>query len=281
MNESDANLLETLQRLDAQRIDVANELAVADAPGVLVLPSDMALHDMESRMPTRRRLRGKFQTSDIQAFAKYVKARALHHPDTDPTTLVSSHSAFAVTIFNIGTGEQPGHADDRAVLMLEPSAERTALLAMHCNNYSQAEFVELVGDWLHAITFRREGNVIPHPKAIAALRNISITRARSNTHTEEMRRRQTGSLEAVEVAENDALPDGFSFLYRPAPGLPMAEALVRLTTLPAEDDSPKRPLFRTRIVSHEAQEQELQRVFASVLAEALDGLPVLVGGYES
>lgn len=281
----DANMLATLQRLDAERIERANAV-LADSldaldtlgHGFAALPRDMALHDLEMHLPHRRRLRGEFATSTIEAFASYVTHRA---DDLQPQVFVSSTALEAVAVFNIGDLENPGHADDRAYLRLLPTAESVAIQDAHGSTYTQAEFIDWAVDWSHCINFKRDGEPVPWAQALGALRNLTINRAKKSQFVEQVKLRETGSLERIEVEDSERLPDGFVFMHEPAPGLPLASLLVRLTLLPADDDNPKKPFVRLRIVGRESALEYVRNQFAHEIRAALPEARVLIGTYKA
>lgn len=277
----DENLIATLQRLDDERIIQANiELADAlESGGMLALPSDFSVHDLEHALRHRRRLRGKFRTSRIADFVAYARAG---RDDLKPTVFVSNDSLVATAVLNIGDMESPGHADDRAHLILTPTAEWRALQEVDGTVYSQAEFLDRHADWDYAIDFVRAGKTVPTAAAVAALRDVSITRSTSRSFLELPNKRQQGSLEAVEVNALADLPDGFIFTFRPADELPVMKALCRLVLLPSEDDNPKKAFVRVRVTGLEALKAEIVREFVARLqGEFVGDATVYVGSYET
>lgn len=120
----DKDALIALQEAQAIRdagIALQNSQSTKD---VAALPSDYTLHDLEKFLPLRRRARGTMSTAIVDSFCDYTK----QHAEPGASVFVDADNMQAFSVLNLGTPDQPGHADNKARLTLKRTAAYQAML---------------------------------------------------------------------------------------------------------------------------------------------------------
>lgn len=79
----------------------------------------------------RSRFRGLYSTHSLADFSTYVADRAA----TAAKSFIDQDEMTCTLLFNLGIDEQPGHADDRAVLKLKASAGYNAAQSIGGRGY--------------------------------------------------------------------------------------------------------------------------------------------------
>lgn len=118
--------------LSKEALELIQENAVAAAgiqlPAlgkVAVVPQNFNVVDLERYQAGRNRFRGTYSTHSLADYSAYVVERAV----PAARGFIDQDSMSCIVLFNIGTAEVPGHADDRAVLRLKASAAFAAVQA--------------------------------------------------------------------------------------------------------------------------------------------------------
>lgn len=242
--------------------------------GLAALPEEFKLHDLEPFMPNRRRQRGSMTTRSIDNFAEYTNK----YGEEGAAVFIDTDSMKATAVLNLGTTEHPGHADHRAILEMKPTAAyqalRTATNGMPISQGPVAEFLE---DWAHCIICRHDGELIETPKAIAALRNITIEALRKVNTTEAQLSASRSTFESVAASSTEQIPTLIEFACVPYAGLATATFNVRLTILTTND----KPSITMRIAKLEEHQERMGRELASLIKEAMGGdqIPLILGAY--
>ena len=260
--------------IDQARAAVLSAFATT---GAVALPDDFTVRDLESFMPTRRRMRGMFKTSVIADFANYVQA----HKEVGASVFVSADeisdmSAWA--ILNMGTPTAPGHADNRAKLGLRMTAAFVALRG-HTNNgcISQLKAIEFLEDWSEFVECFKDTEKLSTPKAIAAFRRITIDSYRKQETEEKSHAASKSAFESVQVNAFDALPTHIYFNCVPFQELSKRTFVLRVGVQVGGD----KPTISLRIVNQEVHVEDMSQEFAGLVRDALKDVPVGVGYYES
>ncbi|MCF5225981.1 DUF2303 family protein, partial [Pseudomonas syringae] len=97
---------------------VADGRSLHTVTPTIVLPEGVKVVNMEQYSAGRSRFRGTCSTNSLADFAKYVSDRAA----ADAKGFINQDEMTCSVLFNLGNEEVPGHADDRAVLKLKPTA---------------------------------------------------------------------------------------------------------------------------------------------------------------
>lgn len=253
--------------------------AVADAFEserlVVALPEKFKTHDLEQYLPKRRRARGVMTTDNLASFTDYTKA----HAEPGASVFVDAEHMQAVAVLNLGTPDAPGHTDNRAKLCLKRTAAFTALLA-HANangrGMTQTAASEFLEDWPeHIKCFNSEGEISP-PKAIAALRKLSIEAMRKIESSEQSLSASRSAFESVQATSADPIPTTIYFKCVPYQDLAERLFVLRLGVLTGGD----KPSITLRIVKAELHNEEMAQELASLTRDALAGsFPVMLGEY--
>lgn len=271
----DKDAIETMQEGSAI-LQANNALSLAfEDKAVVALPERFKDHDLERYLPNRRRARGVMTTDNLASFAEYTKA----HAEPGASVFVDAEHMQAVAVLNLGTPDAPGHTDNRAKLCLKRTAAFTALLA-HANangrGMTQTAASEFLEDWPeHIKCFNSEGEISP-PKAIAALRKLSIEAMRKLESSEQSLSASRSAFESVQATSSEPIPTTIYFKCVPYQDLSERLFVLRLGVLTGGD----KPSITLRIVKAELHNEEMAQELARLTDDALSGsFPVLLGEY--
>lgn len=281
-----ADAIKALSKAEATTAaNTAIDAAQDSITHVLALPEDFKVHDLESYLPDRRRARGTMTTSVIKDFAAYAKTHALPS-DTDEgeageqvscaAVFIDKDNMSATAVLNLGTVNQPGHADNLAVLKLDRSAAFAAVQAIaNGQPRKQTDVAEFLEDWAPFITCRN-ADVIGTGQAAAAIRTITIEAAKKVTSSEQQLGAEKSAFESVQASSGDNLPTTIEFLLDPPYfGLDARTVTLRLSVLASE-----KPAIVLRIVKLEEHMEGMAGEFAELVRTELAGaMPVVIGTY--
>ncbi|MCV5132407.1 DUF2303 family protein, partial [Escherichia coli] len=82
-------------------------------------------------------------TASIDDFTRYSKDLA----DEGTRCFIDADNMRAVSVLNLGTIDEPGHADNTATLKLKKTAPFSALLSVNGERNSQKSLAEWIEDW--------------------------------------------------------------------------------------------------------------------------------------
>lgn len=112
------------QNLDATAINQIHALISAQGVNEIIskigadavaLPENFRIHDLEKFNLNRFRFRGALSTASIDDFTRYSKDLA----DEGTRCFIDADNMRAVSVLNLGTIDEPGHADNTATLKLK------------------------------------------------------------------------------------------------------------------------------------------------------------------
>ncbi|WP_251124210.1 DUF2303 family protein, partial [Escherichia coli] len=115
------------QNLDATAINQIHALISAQGVNEIIskigadavaLPENFRIHDLEKFNLNRFRFRGALSTASIDDFTRYSKDLA----DEGTRCFIDADNMRAVSVLNLGTIDEPGHADNTATLKLKKTA---------------------------------------------------------------------------------------------------------------------------------------------------------------
>lgn len=237
---------------------VEEKLAGADCPAVAI-PKDVGVESLERLYANRFRFRGKMETQSIEDFVRYSTDYA-----ADGTRcFINADNMAAVSVFNLGTLENPGHADNKAVLALKRTSPFSALLNINGDRNNQKQLAEWLEDWSEYITgFDGDGEVIEAKRAAAAVRKITIDAIRSAEYEDQDFSGKRSVMESIEAKSKDIMPAAFEFKCIPYEGLSEYRIKLRMSIL--ANDS---PVLVLRITQLETYEEEMAAEFRDLLVE--------------
>lgn len=242
--------------------------------GLLALPIDFSVHDLEKHMSQRRRARGNMETSVLADFAAYAKA----HAEAGATVLVSPDSMSAVAVLNLGAPEAPGQADNLATLRLKRTAAYTALLQIaNGAGHRQGTIAEFLEDWTAHITCFVGSDEVQNPRATAAVRKITIEALRKQESSEEQLSASRSTFESVQANSGpEPLPSLIYFSCVPYQGLSERTFVMRLSVITSD-----KPALTLRIQKQEEHNEQMADELAGHVRECMEGLPVHLGTYSA
>lgn len=263
---------------EAQAIAAANEslgncTGQSEISAVLALPSDFQTHDLEKFLQTRRRPRGTMTTSSVPDFAAYVKA----HAEEGATCFIEQDKMKAVAVLNLGSPEAPGHADNRAVLAPKQTAAYVALQKVaHGRGITQKEAAEFLEDWPLLIECFHDADKLTVPRAIAAVRKITIEGLKKLESAEQSLSASKSTFESVTASSTETLPTFIYFKCVPFHGLAERTFVLRLGILTGGPV----PAIALRVINAERHDEEMAAELAQLVTAAIgETAPVLVGSY--
>lgn len=250
----------------------AVQSAIAHGNACVALPEDIKMRDIEEYMNMRRRPRGTMTTRFIQPFAEYAE----EHAETGAVVFVNPDNMTATAVLDLGTPEQPGHADNKALLELNKTAAYAALLTIASGPRSQQDVAEFLEDWADNLQcYSAEGMIQPQ-LAIAAVRKITIESAQKVHSEEHSLSASRSAFESIKATSADPLPTTVHFNCRAYADLAERTFVLRLSILTSES----KPKLTLRIQKAEAHNEEMATELAARISDAVGTtLPVLIGRY--
>lgn len=241
--------------------------------GIVALPNDFTMHDMEKSLPQRRRARGCMTTSLLPDFASYTNL----HREPGASVFVDQDRMQAVAVLNLGDPTEPGHADNTAKFTARATAAYRALI-QHANGqgHKQQVLAEFIEDWAGTVECFNDAGPITGPKAIAAVRKITIESLKKLENTEQQLGASRSAFESIQASSTEPLPTTIYFKCVPYQGLAERLFVLRLGVLTGND----KPTLNLRVVNQEKHAEEMAAELAQLVRDAIgDELPVLVGAY--
>lgn len=271
----DKPAIQQIQESQTAHVVQDNILRALTSEGVLALPDSVATKDLEAYMPTRRRQRGNFRTSDKASFASYVQ----EHKEHGATVFIDADHMIAAGILNLGTKDTPGHCDNRAVLALQKTAGYFSLINLCSRSIqTQRDLAEFLEDWASNLFCLDEaGNTIEPKKAIAAVRKLTVESMHKVESAQNSLSASRSTFEQVNATSTDPIPVRIVFSCEPYFGLSARAIAVRVSVLTSGKD----PAFTCRIVNESALGEEIAQEFAELVKASLTDTPVAIGTYES
>ena len=198
--------------------------------GLVALPADFKLHDLESFLPYRRHARGEMTSAYVEDFADYVAV----HADAGAMVFVSDE-INATAVLNLGDSTDPGHADNVAVLQPQQTAAWKALRKMFDTKHDQRLVAEFLEDWADCISATAEGSgQISASKAAAAIRKLTIESARKVTAEVKAHSESMSAFEQIQATSEEAIPEYLFFTTKPYADLDTRCVTLRLGVLTGE-----------------------------------------------
>lgn len=270
MFDKEAIIELTKAEATAQARETVEQALTGDCAAAL--PNDFKIHDLEKFMPTRRRARGTMETYSVNSFARYVE----DHRQDGATVFIDQDSMAAVAILNLGTPTDPGHADQCAKITAKRTAAYKALQAIVNAPRSQQSIAEFFEDWSCNFEFFRDDLKMTAPKAIAAVRKLTIEALRKLETEENQLSASRSTFESVKATSGeDPIPSKIYFTCQPFSGLESRMFVLRLSIQTTGD----KPAIVLRVVNQEQHDEEMADELAELVKEAISNATVLVGKY--
>jgi uncharacterized protein YfdQ (DUF2303 family) len=237
---------------------IATAKALDTNTPTVVLPEGAKIVSLEQYGAGRSRFRGTFSTNSLLDFSKYVIDRKVENAQG----FINQDEMTCSVLFNLGTDEVPGHADDRAVLKLKATAGYQAVQAISGRAMSQKDMSDWIENWHSTLSAVGEDlQAISLVKAIAAVRTISIKATSESDHTVSETRASRSAMDAIEATSKETLPTSLIFSVVPFEGLSLREIILRISVI----TSGAQPALKLRWVGEEIQREEIAEEFKAVL----------------
>ena len=242
-----------------------------------LLPEGTGIESLERFSLERFRFRGAMTTTSIDDFARYSKGYA---SDSEPARcFIDADNMTARSVFNIGTLDNPGHADNVASITLKKTAPFRALLQIDGQRLKQKQIAEWLEDWSdYLLAFDADGNTMQISQAAQAVRRITIQQATQQDHETSDFAGKKSLMQSVEASSKDVMPVAFEFKCVPYEGLDERRFSMRNSLLTSDE-----PCFVLRIVQLEAQEEEIANEFRDLLISKFEGESVetFIGNFKA
>lgn len=265
-------------------IEQAND-AIGTLPpiGVVALPNHYDEYDLETYMPLRRRARGTMNTISHTEFADYVKANI----DGKAGVFVEAGSMRAVAVLNLGTPDEPGHADNKAIYEPPITAAYKALLDITGKGpLTQRDVAEFLEDWRDKILcYDEAGAYIQDAQAVAAIRSLTIESVQKLESNERSLSADRTAFESIAATSKETIPARIRFTTEPYLGLTPRDFELRLG-VSARDG--KAPTLILRIILKEWHQEEMGKNLVAMVRQAMEAnpddtppvyVPVIMGSY--
>lgn len=258
-----------MSQLNGDAISQITELAISGVrlnavenmpcPAVAV-PNGLEIVNLERYQNGRYRFRGSLKTTSINDFVKY----SVGYSDAPGVRcFIDAEDMTARTIFNLGTIEYPGHADNSALIVLKKTSPFSAVLSVNGRKQGQKELAEWLEDWRdHLLAFDADGNVLDIKLAIGAVRRITIESSRSSDHEDSDFSARRSVMENVEAKSKDIMPAAFEFKCTPYDELQERAIKLRYSILTSQDT----PTLVLRIVQLENLQELMAQEFRDILS---------------
>ncbi|MEP9960932.1 DUF2303 family protein [Klebsiella sp. GG_Kp165] len=265
------------QQLDGSAIKQVQDLVLSGyymediqrlACPTAVLPAGTGIESLERFSSERFRFRGAMETTSIDDFARYSSGYAKE--DEKARCFIDADNMLARSIFNIGTLDNPGHADNVASIKLKKTAPFRALLSINGEHLNQKQIAEWLEDWSdYLIAFDADGNTMKIAQAAQAVRRVTIQQTNASDHEDGDFSGKKSLMQSIEASSKDVMPVAFEFKCVPYEGLGERAFSLRNSLLKSND-----PVFVLRIVQLEAKEEAIANEFRDLLIGKFDGKPV-------
>lgn len=275
MSQLDGNAIQEVQKLAIAGLSIGN-IDATECPTALI-PQNAQVESLEHFNTQRFRFRGALSTTSIDDFVRYSVGYAV--TDTPARCFIDADNMSARSVFNIGTLDRPGHADNVADITLKKTAPFRALLQIDGERLKQKQIAEWLEDWSdYLLAFDAEGGTMPISQAAQAVRRITIQQATQQDHEDGDFSGKKSLMQSVEASSKDVMPVAFEFKCVPYEGLSERAFSLRNSLLTGDE-----PRFVLRIVQLEAQEEAIANEFRDMLIGKFDVEPVetFIGNFKA
>ncbi|WP_439234166.1 YfdQ family protein [Klebsiella pneumoniae] len=275
-----------MSQLDSGTFQQVKDLVLSgyhlnDIPGLAcptaLLPQNTSIESLERFAVERFRFRGAMDTTSIDDFVRYSVAYA--QEEEKARCFIDADNMLARSIFNIGTLDNPGHADNVASIKLKKTAPFRALLEINGDHLNQKQIAEWLEDWSdYLLAFDAGGNTMTIAQAAQAVRRVTIQQATQADHEDSDFSGKKSLMQSIEASSKEVMPVAFEFKCVPYEGLGERRFSLRNSLLKSSD-----PVFVLRIVQLEAQEEAIANEFRDLLTGKFDGKPVetFIGNFKA
>lgn len=232
----------------------------------MIAPEGFEIHNLEKYMKNRSSYRVNFKTSSIEAFIRYCE----NFDDVGVFCFVGPRMN-ALTMFDLGTLEEPGHQKHNGSLNLDQTTAYQTLLRLNELKLDQKTAAEFIEDWSdQLIIYSESGGTMTSKEAARAFRIMSIEMLRElNTSVSSYSASQT-SIEKIEANKADLLPGELIFECEPYLHFAPRKFKIRVSI----NTGDKEPKLVFRIVHLESIKEEITEEFVTKLELAFESTEI-------
>lgn len=261
---------EAIQLITDTALAAAGKTLEAQTP-IVVLPNEYQVVALEKWQAGRSRFRGIYSTHSLADFSAYVADRSIK----TAKGFIDQDQMTCILLFNLGDDKAPGHADDRAVLKLKPSAGYKAAQEIGGRAMSQKDLSDWIEDWHQYLTpVDAEGTAIPVAKAIAAVRTITVKATSESETSVGETSASRSAMDQIEARSKETLPTALLFSVIPFEGLTEQQIQLRISVI----TSGSQPVLKLRWLGEEVQREDIAQEFKTVLQQQIGANAALAIG---
>ena len=260
-----------VQRIAEMAVQAAEANRIKTDTPAVIIGDDHSIASLEFLLEGRSRFRGKFATKSIKSFGEYV---GRHADAANSAAFVNGERLSATAFINLGTENDPGHADWFAQFDVDKSAELKAVEKINGDKLSQRALAEWIEDWRHMLTGEANGEAQSAPQMAAAIRNVKTTATGETTSTARDFGASKSAFEEIEAkSAAGVLPTFINARLTPAEGFAERIIPMRLSVITGD-----KPGFILRIVAPEKLYAELGEELVQLLTKEIGGFCKVVSG---
>jgi uncharacterized protein YfdQ (DUF2303 family) len=259
INDNTVNAIRDLANAEAttERLDCLDKIPVLCPPGYTLV-------DTERFEDTPALYRAQFATHLFKEFANYINTHALL---TATSVFVDVLESTATAILDMGDGDEPLWGKHRAKLALKKTPEFDALTKTACKTLSQQDLIDFIEDWAECLVFYSDDSTeIPLNKAIAAIRDLTVSTQSDNTSKVEDYQSTYSATDMLEIkSRGDTPPVRLVFSCAPFDGFQDFHVSCRLRAV----SDGKSVSLKYRIIGFDALLNDIAMLFKAMLEEAI------------
>ena len=235
---------------------------------VVAIPQGLSIESLEQYMPLASSYRFVFTTSSIDDFIRYN----LLNDKKGAFCFVNDETMEAVSIFDLGSVEKPGHKRSKAILELKETALFARLVEIngqHMDQKSAAEFIEDWGDSIESI-ITKKGEQATASAAAMMLSKMTISSVKDITSHVGDFNESLSSMERIEAKGEDDIPSVFTFKCIPYVGLPERSLTLKVGIITTGE----KPKVSLRIVRFDQLSEDIAEEFKKVIVDQTNDLEI-------
>ena len=242
---------------------------------IVALPNTFDVASLEHYLPSPIRFRGRFQTSSLSQFVKYIE----RHKENDTLVFIDDTGGSARSIIDLGTPEKPGNFKHIVNLQLKETAPFKALKAIEGRDLNQKDWAEWIEDMRSYLTIPED----PSGGSIAALvskvRSVTIDQKRESSSDVGDYSAARSEIETIDAkSKNGELPSRIVFTCSPYHELPEQRYVLRMSMLTG--GSAVR--FKVSVICMEDHEEETTKNFENELTKAMpESVGIFIGHFNA
>lgn len=253
--QQSSGITEILSAIKEQKTQVPLMLAM----------DNMKVSSLEDYMPNASRYRLCFRTDSIEDFLEYNTL----HDQEGASCFIDPDQMSAISVFDLGTVDLPGHMQNKAKLELIRSSQFRAVWNINGDHLRQKEAGEFIEDWAdNIVAYALDGEKMLTTKAVRSLQNLTIESAREVNSTVSDFGESMTAMERIEAKDKDNIPAFIDFTCEPYRGLPKRTFRLRVGILTGGD----KPQIKFRIIQAEQAQEEMAKEFKKILVEGSENL---------